>query len=52
VLDVCARLDLVEKERHTRGRDLLLQVVAMLVRMIPNLGESRAGEGKGKGKDE
>ena len=47
VLDVCRNLKLLADERHAAGRDLLLQVVSMLVRWITNLGR---GEGKGRGK--
>ena len=50
VLDVCSRLGLVDKDRYMGGRDLLLQVVSMLVRMISNLGPSEEEEGKGRGK--
>ena len=45
VLDVCRNLKLLADERHAAGRDLLLQVVSMLVRMITNLGRE---EGKGR----
>ena len=54
VLDVCRRLGLVEDERYLTGRDLLLEVVAMLVRMIRNLGEERGQgqrQGQGQGED-
>ena len=53
-LDVCRRLGLVEDERYLTGRDLLLEVVAMLVRMIRNLGEERGQgqrQGQGQGED-
>ena len=53
VLDVCVRLRLLDDGRYASGRDLLLQVVAMLVRMIANLGdrdEEEEGKGKGKGR--
>ena len=54
VLDVCRRLRLVEDERYLTGRALLLEVVAMLVRMIRNLGEERGQgqrQGQGQGED-
>ena len=57
VLDVCVRLRLLDEERYTRGRGMLLEVVSMLVRMVSNLGEPEAeeeegkGRGKGKGKE-
>jgi four helix bundle protein len=50
VLDVCTRLGLLDNDRYAGGRDLLLQVVSMLVRMIANLGPGEDEEGKGKGK--
>ncbi len=34
VLDVCQRLRLVEEGRYTKGRELLIRIVSMLV--IPN----------------
>ena len=53
VLDVCKNLKLLTDERHAAGRDLLLQVVSMLVRMITNLGgEEGRGRGRGKGKED
>ena len=33
ILDVCRRLQLVEEERHTKGRELLIRIVSMLVKM-------------------
>ena len=54
VLDVCRRLRLVEDERYPTGRDLLLEVVSMLVRMIQNLGQERGQgqrQGQGQGED-
>ena len=33
ILDVCQRLQLVEEERHTKGRELLIRIVSMLVKM-------------------
>lgn len=33
VLDVCQRLQLVEEKRYIKGRELLISIVSMLVRM-------------------
>jgi four helix bundle protein len=33
ILDVCARLDLIEKQRFEAGRGLLLRIVSMLIQM-------------------
>jgi four helix bundle protein len=33
VLDVCQRLQLVEEKRYTKGRELLIRIVSMLVKM-------------------
>lgn len=33
VLDVCQRLRLVEENRYTRGRELLIGIVSMLIKM-------------------
>ena len=33
ILDVCQRLQLVEEKRYTKGRELLIRIVSMLVRM-------------------
>jgi len=53
VLDVCRNLNLLAEERHAAGRDLLLQVVSMLVRMITNLGgEEGKGRGRGRGRED
>ena len=49
-LDACFRLRLLAEQRFAAGRDLLLQIVSMLVRMIRNLAEEEAGKGKGKGR--
>ncbi len=51
VLDVCRNLKLLADERHAAGRDLLMQVVSMLVRMITNLGREE-GKGRGKGRED
>jgi four helix bundle protein len=51
ILDVCRTLGLLTDEKHSVGRDLLLQVVSMLVRMITNLGgEEGKGTGRGTGR--
>jgi four helix bundle protein len=49
VLDVCARLGLVEQERLATGRELLLRIVSMLVRMVNRTGLSGTGTGRGTG---
>jgi four helix bundle protein len=54
ILDVCHRLSLLDETRNKTGRRLLLEVVAMLVRMIRNLGEDGGqgqGQGQGQGED-
>jgi four helix bundle protein len=33
ILDVCHRLQLVEEEHHMKGRELLIRIVSMLVKM-------------------
>ena len=33
VLDVCQRLRLIEEKRYTRGRELLISIVSMLIKM-------------------
>ena len=33
ILDVCQHLQLVEEKRHTKGCELLIRIVSMLVRM-------------------
>jgi four helix bundle protein len=33
VLDLCSRLELVEEAKHSKGRELLLRIVAMLTKM-------------------
>ena len=35
VLDLCSRLELVEEVKHSKGRELLLHIVAMLTKMTP-----------------
>ncbi len=53
VLDACKHLELIAHEKYASGRDLLLQVVSMLVRMITNLGgEEGKGKGRGRGREE
>ena len=34
VLDVCQRLQLVEDKRYVRGRELLIRIVSMLIKMV------------------
>ena len=33
ILDVCKRLELIEETRYISGRDLLLRIVSMLIKM-------------------
>jgi four helix bundle protein len=33
IFDVCLRLRLIEEERHKKGRELLIRIVAMLTKM-------------------
>jgi four helix bundle protein len=33
VFDVCLRLKLIEEEKHNKGRELLIRIVAMLTKM-------------------
>ena len=34
VLDVCQRLRLIDENRYIRGRELLIGIVSMLIRMV------------------
>ena len=50
ILDVCRRLDLANAERHGDGRELLVRVVSMLVRMSQPSGTGHvSGTGTGTG---
>ena len=33
ILDVCQRLQLIEEQRYIKGRELLIRIVSMLIRM-------------------
>jgi four helix bundle protein len=33
ILDVCHRLQLLDKQHHTKGRELLIRIVSMLIKM-------------------
>ena len=33
ILDVCQRLQLLDEQHHTNGRELLIRIVSMLIRM-------------------
>ena len=48
IVDVCRRLKLVDKE-SAAARELLVRIVAMLIRMVLTLGESGTGTGAGTG---
>jgi four helix bundle protein len=37
VFDICSRLELIDPERHRRGKELLNRVVAMLVKLATAL---------------
>jgi four helix bundle protein len=34
ILDVCQRLQLVEESRYTKGRELLISIVSILIKMV------------------
>ena len=34
ILDVCRKLELIEQQRYDKGRDVLLRIVAMLVKLV------------------
>ena len=34
ILDVCERLRLIDEQRQTKGRELLIRVVSMLIKMV------------------
>lgn len=34
VLDVCQRLQLIEENRYSKGRELLISIVSMLIKMV------------------
>ncbi len=46
ILDVCQRLQLVNEERYTKGRELLISIVSMLVKMAQT---TLIGQGQGQG---
>ena len=33
ILDVCQRLQLLDAQHHTKGRELLIRIVSMLIKM-------------------
>ena len=33
ILDVCHRLELIEENRYVKGRELLIRIVSMLIKM-------------------
>ena len=45
ILDILQHLQLIEEELFSKGRELLARTVAMLIRMVQRLGESRAIQG-------
>ena len=38
ILDVCLNLKLIEEERYKKGRELLMRIVAMLIKMSQGTG--------------
>ncbi|MBI5513896.1 MAG: four helix bundle protein [Deltaproteobacteria bacterium] len=48
ILDVCSRLGLIDQARHAAGRELLLRIVSMLIRMVRSV-DSGTGTGTGTG---
>jgi four helix bundle protein len=50
VLDVSKRLSLATDSHVSKGREILLQVVAMMVTLVRRVGASGTGKGMGKGK--
>jgi four helix bundle protein len=51
-LDICKRLRLGDETNLTSGRDCLLRIVAMLVRLVRNMSSGTgSGGGTGSGKD-
>jgi four helix bundle protein len=49
IVHVCQRLGLVEDARYKAGRELLLRIVAMLVKMVRHTGDPGTGTGTGSG---
>ena len=47
IFDVCRRLRLISEDRHAAGRDLLLRIVSMLVRLARPSHGSGTGTGTG-----
>jgi four helix bundle protein len=33
ILDVCQRLQLIDDQHHTKGRELIIRIVSMLIKM-------------------
>ena len=51
IVHVCQRLGLVEDARYNAGRELLLRIVAMLVKMVRHTGDPGTGTGTGSGSE-
>jgi four helix bundle protein len=49
ILDVGRRLRIADERHVVSGRELLLRVVSMLVRLVRSVGESGTGSGTGRG---
>jgi four helix bundle protein len=44
VLDILQHLQLIEEQLFARARELLVRIVAMLIRMVQNLGTGQRGQ--------
>jgi four helix bundle protein len=52
VLDVSSTLAFITPDQHSPGREILLRVVSMLVKLIVSFDPSGKGTGMGMGTDE
>jgi four helix bundle protein len=43
IFDICRRLQIIEEQRHTKGRELLIRIVSMLTKMAQGSGSGAAG---------
>ena len=50
VIDVCKCLHIGQESHLLAGREMLLRIVAMLIRLVRRVGESGSGSGSGSGK--
>ena len=44
LFDVCRQLKLIEEEKYLQGRNLMIQIVAMLIKMAKRSDERQSGE--------